>query len=68
MVDFCESYFGNVLPELLELFHTQEEEIAVIKRRNRMYDTKKMGCPAKVHIKRILRLPGFKASMICDID
>lgn len=38
----------------------EEEEIAVIKRRNRMYDTKKMGCPAKVHIKRILRLPGFK--------
>ncbi|XP_037789691.1 uncharacterized protein LOC119585133 [Penaeus monodon] len=38
----------------------EEEEIAVIKRRNRMYDTKKMGCPAKVHIKRILRLPDFK--------
>ncbi|XP_042855676.1 uncharacterized protein LOC122242456 [Penaeus japonicus] len=38
----------------------EEEEITAIKRRSRMYDTKKMGCPAKVHIKRILRLPDFK--------
>lgn len=33
-----------------------------------MYDTKKMGCPAKVHIKRILRLPDFKASMVYNVD
>ncbi|XP_071529556.1 uncharacterized protein [Panulirus ornatus] len=38
----------------------EEESHVAIKRRVREQNTKKMGCPAKVHIKRILRMPDFK--------
>nr|XP_045610012.1 uncharacterized protein LOC123765466 isoform X1 [Procambarus clarkii]XP_045610013.1 uncharacterized protein LOC123765466 isoform X1 [Procambarus clarkii]XP_045610014.1 uncharacterized protein LOC123765466 isoform X1 [Procambarus clarkii]XP_045610015.1 uncharacterized protein LOC123765466 isoform X1 [Procambarus clarkii]XP_045610017.1 uncharacterized protein LOC123765466 isoform X1 [Procambarus clarkii]XP_045610018.1 uncharacterized protein LOC123765466 isoform X1 [Procambarus clarkii] len=38
----------------------EEQNHITIKRRILTQKTKKMGCPAKIHIKRILRMPDFK--------
>ncbi|XP_042205270.1 uncharacterized protein LOC121854646 isoform X3 [Homarus americanus] len=41
-------------------YAANRDRTKLVKRRIRSHDTKKMGCPAKVHIKRILKLPDFK--------
>ncbi|XP_069939301.1 uncharacterized protein [Cherax quadricarinatus] len=38
----------------------EEKSHVRIRRRTLAHRTKKMGCPAKIHIKRILRMPDFK--------